>query len=606
MSRKKLVGTDGLGQFRRQPSQQVRLLSLTTTTTSDDSPYAADFRQLLQHLQDNQGELQAAYWENEVLRRPNANDAPSSNDDVARTMYLARRLRDSIAVPTSVRPKALALWEELLVQTHESPATRADVHTEVAIFLQQHGNDFAGALQHLQHAIDGRTQAWQAEGDAPSDDATSALAAAYLHLGLVAQQGHDWTTALPALTTGLRWQQKVMGEAHESVADTWQNVGHLHGQLQDFQQAGDAYHTALQIYQTVHGEEHVSTAGAYHNYGLALQYQAGQISDPGQIQQLVPRALAALQTALQVRGTVLGRVHPDTAASHLAIAQFLSPLQQKEAALEHYEAAASIWQAILEDDSTPVQSATTARRHLATIYNNAGACRAAEDASAALVEYERAQQSLEPLLNSEQGVPPSLMLEWVATLNNVGMAQLQLQLSGAALQAHQSAKGMLEASLGQSASLLPHLRPALAQTYGSLGKVYQAQGDWETALGALQQAHELLAGVHTAQPHADVAASHNNLGLVYTQLQKYDEALTSYRAAQALFGQTLGTQHAHTGSCAMNTGLTLVQQDKLDEAALAFGEARDIWAVALGTDHAQTETAEGYANDPASALLQSS
>jgi tetratricopeptide (TPR) repeat protein len=570
----------------------------------------------LKHLQDNQGELQADYWEQEVLRRPSTDDAPSSSstedDDeqyIARTMYLARRLRDSIAVPASVRPKALALWEDLLARSNsssnDSAAHRADVHTEVAIFLQQRGNDFAGALQHLQHAIDGRTQAWQAQGETPSDDATSALAAAYLHLGLVAQQGHEWTTALPALTTGLRWQQKVMGEAHESVADTWQNVGHLNGQLGDFVQAGEAYHTALQIYQQVHGEEHVSTAGAHHNYGLALQYQAGgQITDPGMVQELIPRALKALQTALQVRASLLGRVHPDTAASHLALAQFLSPLQQTEAALEHYEAAASIWQEILQDESTPVQSGVTARRHLATIYNNAGACRAAQDANAALADYERAQQSLEPLLKSEQGVPPSLMLEWVATLNNVGMAQLQLQQPEAALQAHQAAQGMLEASLAQSSSLLPHLRPALAQTYGSLGKVYRAQNNWEEALGALQQAHELLVGVHAQ--HADVAASHNNLGLVYTQLQKYDEALASYRAAQSMFEQTVGAQHAHTGSCAMNTGLTLVQQDKLDEAAVAFGEARDIWAVALGTDHAQTEAAQSYANDPASALLQSS
>ena len=182
------------------------------------------------------------------------------------------------------------------------------------------------------------------------------------------------------------------------------------------------------------------------------------------------------------------------------------------------------------------------------------------------------------------------------------MAHLQLQAPEKALQAHQTAQTILEQSLAQHSSLLPHLQPALAQTYGSIGKVHQSQHQYEAALEALERAHACLHAMYAQQPNTDLAASHNNLGLVYTQLQQYEKALQAYQTAQSLFAQTLGPKHAHTGSCALNAGLTLVQQDKLSEAQQAFGRARDIWATALGPQHEQTQMAERYAQDPASAL----
>ena len=187
---------------------------------------------------------------------------------------------------------------------------------------------------------------------------------------------------------------------------------------------------------------------------------------------------------------------------------------------------------------------------------------------------------------------------------DIGMAHLQLQAPEKALEAHQMAQAVLEQSVAQHSSLLPHLRPSLAQTYGSIGKVYQAQRDYEAALAALKQAHECLHALYAEQPHADLAASYNNLGLVHTQLKNYEQALSSYEAARSLFAQTMGAQHPHTGSCAFNTGLTFVQQGKLDEAGKAFAAARDIWAVSLGPGHEQTQMAQQYSNDPASASQQ--
>lgn len=182
------------------------------------------------------------------------------------------------------------------------------------------------------------------------------------------------------------------------------------------------------------------------------------------------------------------------------------------------------------------------------------------------------------------------------------MANLQLDAPEKALEAHQTAQAVLEQSLAQQSSLMPHLQPSLAQTYGSIGKVYQSQHQYEEALNALEQAHQCLEVMYGNQPHPDLAASHNNLGLVFTRLQKYEQALQAYRMAHSLFEQSVGPQHPHCGSCALNIGLTLVQQENLSEAKDAFCQARDIWAASLGPQHEQTQTAQRYAADPASAL----
>lgn len=182
------------------------------------------------------------------------------------------------------------------------------------------------------------------------------------------------------------------------------------------------------------------------------------------------------------------------------------------------------------------------------------------------------------------------------------MVHLQLGSLDEALQAHHTAQVVLEQSVGQQSSLLPHLQFPLAHTYGSIGKVYQAQNKYEAALAALEQAHECFKVVHGDRLHPDMAASCNSLGLVHTQLEHYDQALEAYQTAEAMFRQTLGPNHAHTGSCALNTGLTLVQQGKLSEAQGAFARAHDIWKIAFGPDHPQTQTASQYSTDPASAI----
>ena len=584
----------------------IRRLS-TSSNAGVESPYAAEFSSLLKHLQANDGQLSDEYWQTQVLQ---------GEDKPERWGFLATRLRDSIAVPQSVRPYALTLWEKILSSHNLDPILQAETHTQLAMFFQKHGHasELDSAATHMQLAID----VYQKLLDDGDTNALPPLAAAYLHLALLYQQNRRWQESLQAFEKGVEGQQKVLGQNHGAVADTFQNMGHLHGQLQEFEQAAEAYRKALKIYQNADGEKSPSVAGALHNLGMALQYRMTQLANTDQnlLGKVIEEALESMQTALQIRHAALGSDHVDTAASHMALAQFLVQLKQPDAADEHFEAAAKIWKAFLhpklssqgdKSDAKPELSpsqSTTARRHLATVYNNKGATQhQSGKTSEALEDYKLARDALQPLFDKGSEIQPSLMLEWVATHNNIGMAYLTLESPEEALTAHQTAQAILEQSVAQHSALLPHLQPALSQTYGSIGKVYQAQNDFDAALAALEQAHECLKAIHSDQRHPDVAASFNNLGLVHTRLQKYDAALKAYQNAEDLFGRSLGTQHPHTGSCALNTGLTLVQQGKLQQAKEAFGRARDIWAASLGVAHEQTQTAQKYEIDPASSIV---
>jgi tetratricopeptide (TPR) repeat protein len=380
------------------------------------------------------------------------------------------------------------LWETILATLQDSneDVVKAEVLTDMALYYQRHGSD-----QELEKAVSYMQQAVKVYQQTLADtsnnlDETSilpALAAATLHLALLHQQSRQWEAALQAFNDGVQYQQRVLGTAHGAVADTYQNMGHLHGQLQQFDEAATAYRQALTIYQNIAQTMKDSTeissvlpsqAGAHHNLGLALQYEVAQImgnhstastsitpEDKQQLGKLIEEAITQLQTALQLRQSVLGTQHVDTAGSHMALAQFLSQLQQSEVAVQHFAAAAQIWQDLLDATSNDGTSSSSsapqtlspsqiplARRHLATVYNNKGAAtqqmqqhaneeEARTAAESALQDYIKAKEALQPLLTefSSQGISPSLMIEWVTTHNSMylNMSQLRLPLHGSFL-----------------------------------------------------------------------------------------------------------------------------------------------------------------------------
>ena len=92
---------------------------------------------------------------------------------------------------------------------------------------------------------------------------------------------------------------------------------------------------------------------------------------------------------------------------------------------------------------------------------------------------------------------------------------------------YSQALGMHEIALVCVLALEGHDSPGVAASYNNIGVVYRSQGQYERALEYHQKALEIFIKV-SGQDHPDVAASYNNIGEVYRNQGKYDEALEMY------------------------------------------------------------------------------
>jgi tetratricopeptide (TPR) repeat protein len=99
-------------------------------------------------------------------------------------------------------------------------------------------------------------------------------------------------------------------------------------------------------------------------------------------------------------------------------------------------------------------------------------------------------------------------------------------------------------------------RPRSPVAYFNLGSTLQAQGKWDEAVNAQQQAIELK---------PDFAAAYNALGVAYYSQGKVDEAWDAYHQALALKPNFAA---AHS-----NQGTVLADRGKLDEAIQAYDKA---------------------------------
>ncbi len=115
----------------------------------------------------------------------------------------------------------------------------------------------------------------------------------------------------------------------------------------------------------------------------------------------------------------------------------------------------------------------------------------------------------------------------------------------------------------------------------NLGLLYEETGKYEQALEHHAAALDIRRRLY-GDKHYKVGAALNNEGLVYHSLGKYEEALKRFKEANEIFRQTLGAHHPHVGWTAQNIGNIAFALGKLDEAEPAFRTAVEIISEAYG------------------------
>ena len=132
-----------------------------------------------------------------------------------------------------------------------------------------------------------------------------------------------------------------------------------------------------------------------------------------------------------------------------------------------------------------------------------------------------------------------------------------------------------------------------AKSYNHIGRVYEAQGDYDRAMEYFLKALAIREKVLGTE-HSDTAASYNNIGLVYDYKDDYDRALEYHLKALAIYEKVLGTEHSATAMSYNNIGIVYAVKGDHDRALEYHLKALAIREKVLGTEH--SDTASSYNN----------
>ncbi len=160
---------------------------------------------------------------------------------------------------------------------------------------------------------------------------TLETAKALSSLGLVYNSTGKYIQAEEQLQMALTLRQSVLTDAHELIANSYNNLGLVYGQI-DPDKAIDYYEKATAIYEKLHGKDHPKMAVANSNLGFAY-FQLELYGD----------AINYYETAL----TIWDKINPQPNASKAFVLSNLgytyTKLDDKKTAMEFYDKALAMY-----------------------------------------------------------------------------------------------------------------------------------------------------------------------------------------------------------------------------------------------------------------------
>ena len=496
--------------------------------------------------------------------------------------------------------QALAIWQELLGYMHSS---LADSYLETGCALI-HVGQFDSAFISLENALNIRTRIVAKQdvevADLPHEKKVKELLLQDYQSSLqlykrVSTIIHDHSSSFPPLKNSLK---ELLGRFECQLikkANCYFDVGEEEFRRDKLDAALHAHQRALNLRVTLLGENHIDTASSFLSKGK-VHFEMMDYT----------QALKSHQRALDIRREILGDNHPHTADSYtnIGIAQF---------ALGHYTLALQSHKRALK-----IRRETIGENHLDTAisHSNTGL------AHMELGNYDSALQSNQEALKicrEKLGDNHPLTANCYA---NIGNTQSKLRDYNVALQLHMRALrirrrihgrkhletassyndiGVIQGDLGECTSSLQSHQQALkirqerlgdnhpdtASSYNNIGLTQTELGDYTSSLQSHQQALKIRQE-RLGDNHPDTASSYNNIGLTQTELGDYTSSLQSHQQALEIILERLGDNHPHTASSYNNIGITQIKMGDYTSAIRSFQQALAIRQERLGDHHPDT------------------
>jgi len=297
--------------------------------------------------------------------------------------------------------------------------------------------------------------------------------------------------------------------------------------LADYPKAFNYYQKALVIREQVLGKEHPDTAATYNN--LAGVYQAmGNF----------PQALDYYQKDLEISEKVLGKEHPSTATTYNNLACVYQAMGNKRSSAKGTPIPpppTTTWQASIRIWAISLKPWTLIKRHLKSV--------------------KRSSAKGTP-------IPPPPTTTWQASIR-IWAISLKQKVLG---------KG----------------HPDTATTYNNLAGVYQDMGDFPQALDCYQKALQIKEKV-LGKEHPSTAATYNNLALVYQDMGNFPQALDTYQKALEIKEKVLGKGHPSTATTYNNLAGVYQAMGDFPQALEYYLNSMTIFFHRLGADHPNTK-----------------
>ena len=338
-----------------------------------------------------------------------------------------------------------------------------------------------------------------------------ALARCLLDLAKVFKERKSYHEALQANQQALEISERILGEKHESTADSYRELGVTQNNMGDFTSALQSHQRALAIRIKLFGEEHESTADSYRQLGVTQNNMHDYSA-----------ALQSHQRALTIRLKLFGEDHESTADSYRQLGVTQYNMHDYSAALKSHQRALAIRIKLFGEEH---ESTADSYRELGVTQNNMG------DFTSALQSHQRALAIRIKLFGEEHESTADSYRQLGVTQNNMHDYTL-------ALQSHQRALAICIKLFGEE-------HKSTADSYRQLGITQHEMHDYTSALQSHQRALAICIKLF-GEEHIFTSESYWELGATKAMMHDYTSALQSFQHAFAIGIKTLLTATANS------------------------------------------------------------
>jgi tetratricopeptide (TPR) repeat protein len=147
------------------------------------------------------------------------------------------------------------------------------------------------------------------------------------------------------------------------------------------------------------------------------------------------------------------------------------------------------------------------------------------------------------------------------------------------------AEKLLREALQRQREVYGNVHGDIARTLQDLSQVVDQQGDTKTAIALLQDAVAIQRSIHAGEPHPDLAAAINDLGLLHSEAANYAESEALFRESLAMKHRLLGDKHPEIAAGLTNLASVLSDKGDLAGAATDYRQALAMQVEMLGEWH---------------------